>query len=247
MTAPLSAVMPVYNEEGAIEAAVREVQEHVLDAVPGAELIVVDDGSRDATGAILDRLARTDGRLQVIHQPNGGHGAALRTGLGRAAGTFVFLLDSDRQIPLTAFDALWQAARSRDGAFGVRLVRHDPRLRLVLTRVVRATLRLGFGVQLADANVPFKIVRRTAWLAAESTIPAGTLAPSLFLAVFMRQRGYDVAEVAVPHRARATGTISIRRWKLLRFCMRALGQLVAFRVRLRGTAAAPHLADAVVP
>ena len=78
MTAPLSAVMPVYNEEGAIEAAVREVQEHVLDAVPGAELIVVDDGSRDATGAILDRLARTDGRLHVIHQPNGGHGAAQR-------------------------------------------------------------------------------------------------------------------------------------------------------------------------
>ena len=126
-------------------------------------------------------------------------------------------------------------------------MRNDPRLRLVLTTVVRTALRLGFGVRLADANVPFKIVRRTAWVAAESTIPAGTLAPSLFLAVFMRQRGYDVVEVAVPHRARATGMISIRRWKLLRFCMRALGQLVAFRVRLRGTSATPHLADAVVP
>src|SRR5204862_5988630 len=77
MTAPLSAVMPVYNEEGAIEAAVREVQEHVLDAVPGAELIVVDDGSRDATGASLDRLGRTDGSLHVIHQPNGGTTGAL--------------------------------------------------------------------------------------------------------------------------------------------------------------------------
>jgi dolichol-phosphate mannosyltransferase len=53
---PLSVVMPAYNEEGAIEAAADEVRTFVLDVVPGSELVVVNDGSRDQTGAILDRV-----------------------------------------------------------------------------------------------------------------------------------------------------------------------------------------------
>ena len=124
----LSVVMPAYNEEGAIEDAVRDVWEHVFPLVPDAELIVVDDGSRDRTGEILDRLAATEPRLRVIHKANGGHGPAIRTGLDAASGEFVFLIDSDRQIPLIAFPPLWEAARTRDGAFGVSKKRNDPRL-----------------------------------------------------------------------------------------------------------------------
>lgn len=96
---PLSVVMPAYNEEAAIEQALREVQRHVLTLIPGAEVIVVNDGSRDGTGLILDRLVAENSSLRVIHQPNGGHGRALRTGLDAARGEHVFLIDSDRQIP----------------------------------------------------------------------------------------------------------------------------------------------------
>src|SRR6185503_17714839 len=99
----LSVIMPVYNEEGAIVNAVEEVQRHVLDHVPGSELVVVDDGSRDQTGRLLDDAASKDARIDVIHQPNGGHGAALLTGLKAAKGEYLFLIDSDRQIPLDNF------------------------------------------------------------------------------------------------------------------------------------------------
>ena len=133
----VSVVMPAYNEEEAIEDAVRDVQEHVFMVVPDAELVVVNDGSRDRTGEILDRLATGEPRMRVIHTANGGHGRALRTGLDAASGSYVFLIDSDRQIPLTAFSALWEAAKTRDGAFGVRRKRNDPRLRLLLTAVIR--------------------------------------------------------------------------------------------------------------
>ena len=92
--------MPVYNEEGAIVAAVDEVREHVLALIPESELVVVDDGSRDSTGRLLDDLSAADTRIAVIHQANGGHGAALLTGLNAARGDYVFLIDSDRQIPL---------------------------------------------------------------------------------------------------------------------------------------------------
>lgn len=231
----LSVVMPAYNEEDAIGEAVLEVAQVVLDGLPGSELIVVDDGSRDRTGAILNELAAKEPRLRVVHQPNGGHGAAVRAGLERAEGEYLFLIDSDRQIPIEAFADLWHAAQGRDGAFGVRAQRHDPPFRLFLTRQIRRALRLLFGVSLRDANVPFKVVRRAAWEAARPFIPEGTLAPSLFLAVFMTVRGMDVAEVEVPHKERETGVVSIRRWKLLKFCGRAFRQLLAFRRRLRAS------------
>jgi len=113
--------MPVYNEEGAIVAAVDEVKQYVLSLVPESELVVVDDGSRDGTGRLLDAAAASDPRIKVIHQPNGGHGAALLTGLKAATGDHLFLIDSDRQIPLDEFKAAWsEIVAGRDAVFGVR-------------------------------------------------------------------------------------------------------------------------------
>jgi dolichol-phosphate mannosyltransferase len=230
---PLSVVMPAYNEEGAIEAAVAEVREWVLDRVPGAELVVVNDGSRDRTGAILDAIGAADPRVRVIHRPNGGHGPALRTGLEAAQGEHFFLLDSDRQIPVSAFGPLWTAVGDgRQAAFGVRVRRQDAVFRLWLTRFIRRVLPLLVGVRLTDANVPFKLLPRSMRAAARPLIPEDTLAPSLFLAVFAAARGYDVAELPVPHRERETGVVSIRRWRLLKFCARAFRQLLVFRRRL---------------
>ncbi len=235
---PLSVVMPAYNEEGAIAEAVVEVCREVLNTIPGAELIVVDDGSRDRTGAILDQFALSEPRLRVVHQPNGGHGRAVRAGLEGARGEWLFLIDSDRQVPIDAFPTLWQAAQGRDGAFGVRVKRHDPPFRLFLTRQIRRAITLLFGVRLRDANVPFKVVHRSAWRSARAFIPEDTLAPSLFLAVFMKVKGLDVIEIEVPHKERETGVVSIRRWKLLKFCAKAFRQLLAFRRTLQGSSVA---------
>jgi len=227
----LSVVMPAYNEEGAIEAAVREVQEFIFDRLPASELVVVNDGSRDRTGEILDELAAKDRRIRVVHQPNGGHGRALRTALEAACGDYLFLIDSDRQIPLEVFAEMWKVGRDRDGVFGVRVKRRDPRVRLLLTGVVRRSLRLLFKVQIRDANVPFKLLRRSVWLEARELIPEDTLAPSIFLAIIGRRR-HDIVDWEVPHQERRTGVVTIRRWKLFKFCARALLQLLAFRRKL---------------
>jgi glycosyltransferase involved in cell wall biosynthesis len=233
----LSIICPAYNEQGAIADAVADVVRDVFAVVPDAELIVVDDGSRDRTGEILDTLAASEPRLRVVHKPNGGHGPALRTGLDAAKGSWLMLIDSDRQLPLSNFRALWAAAQAGDGAFAIRQHRDDPRLRLILTRIIRHSLTLLFGVRLRDANVPFKVFRRELWLEAAPLIPADTLAPSLFLAVFAASRDRRIATIEIPHRARETGVVSIRRWKLIKFCWKAFGQLLAFR---RACLAAPR-------
>jgi glycosyltransferase involved in cell wall biosynthesis len=227
---PLSVVMPVYNEEDAIALAVEDVRRNVLDPVPGAELVVVDDGSKDGTGSLLDDAAAADARIRVIHQANRGHGGALMAALAAARGDYVFLIDSDRQILLDGFPAAWALVESgRDGVFGVRRRRQDPALRLHLTRLIRAAIRLLFGIRSLDANVPYKLLRRSIWEEARACIPPGTLAPSLFLAIFTRLRGYDIPEIDVVHRERETGVVSIRRLRLLRFCARGFRQMMDFR------------------
>jgi dolichol-phosphate mannosyltransferase len=230
--------MPAFNEAAGIEAAVREVLATVT-AVESVEVIVVDDGSGDGTGEILDELAREHEGLRVVHQANAGHGAALRTGIEAARGERLFLLDADRQIPLTAFPAVWSRAGGRDGAFGVRAVREDPPVRRALTWLVRLAIAALFGLRIADANAPFKVVRREVWREAARCIPRGTLAPSLFLAIYVRHRGLDVPDVEVPHRARATGAGSLPTLRLAKFCIRALGQLLALRARLGRCASTP--------
>lgn len=233
-TVPLSVVMPAYNEADGIRVAVEAAQKHVLDRLPGAELVVVNDGSRDHTGSILDQIAAADNRVRVLHTRNGGHGTALMRGLAQARGDYVFLVDSDDQIPLDAFWTLWTRAQAGsgpplDGVWGIRRVRHDAQFRKVLTRIIGVCLTLLFGTSIRDANVPFKLVRRKVWEDAKRYIPDGTLAPSLFLAVYMKRVNCSLAFLDVAHRDRATGTVSIRRWKLLKFCATAFQQLLDFR------------------
>lgn len=242
----LSVVMPAYNEEGAIRDAIAEIREHVFAVVADAELVCVNDGSRDATGRILDALAAEDARIRPLHQRNGGHGAALRAGLEAARGETLLLLDSDRQISLAQFAEHWPRMQQASAVLGVRTVRHDPQLRLVLTRWVRWVIAVLFAVRVRDANVPYKLVSRRAWQAAARYIPVETLAPSLFLALYLKAAGYRVEEVEIEHRPRLTG-VSIRRWRLFKFCARAFAQLLHFRWRLpraRNSVSAPSAVDA---
>jgi dolichol-phosphate mannosyltransferase len=233
-TPRLSVIMPVYNEEGAIVSAVDEVQRHVLGLIPESELVVVDDGSRDATGRLLDDAAAKDARIKIIHQPNGGHGAALLTGLNAARGEYIFLIDSDRQIPLDDFKAAWtEMLAGRDAVFGVRRRRYDPVLRLYLSRLIRHSVNVLFRVQLSDANAPYKLFRRGIWSEARECVPDGTLAPSMFLAIVAKSRGYNILEVDVTHKERDTGEVTLRKFKLLKFCARGLRQMLGLIRRVR--------------
>jgi glycosyltransferase involved in cell wall biosynthesis len=226
--------MPVYNEQDAIVAAVAEVQQLVLDHVPGAELIVVNDGSKDRTAALLDAAAAIDPRVRVIHQPNGGHGSALLTGLKASRGEYLFLIDSDRQIPLDDFAAAWaHVVEGRDAVFGVRRRRYDPKLRLYLSGLVRQSVYVLFRVKLYDSNVPYKLFRRAVWNDVRDCVPDGTLAPSMFLAIAAKSRGYNIVEIDVTHKERDTGEVTLRKFKLLKFCARGFAQLFNLRSRVR--------------
>ncbi len=92
----VSVIVPVYNGEKAIERCIRSILDQEYKDL---ECIVVDDGSKDSSPAILDRLAKEDERLKVIHKENGGVSKARNTALEAVSGEYVQFLDADDWIP----------------------------------------------------------------------------------------------------------------------------------------------------
>jgi dolichol-phosphate mannosyltransferase len=228
----LSVVMPAYNEESSIDLAIGEVLREVLDAVASAELIVVDDGSRDATAERVRAWTARDPRIRVVQRANGGHGAALMTGLAAARGRRCLLVDADAQVDLAGFRASWDAVVGIDAVLGVRSRRRDPMHRIVLTRCVRVLLRARYRVPFADANVPYKLVDRVWCDRLLAAAPASPAVPSILLALLLARSGASVVEQVVVHRARGGGAGSLAPLRLIRLCLRAWREIEDFARRL---------------
>lgn len=230
---PVSIVMPVYNEEEIIEKTVRDYHSEIVGALPGSEMIIVNDCSTDSTPIILDRLAAELEGVKVITPPrNGGHGKALRLAYENAGKSLVFHTDSDYQFDPKDFWKLYEEIGANDLVIGYRAVRHDPLPRLVITNILRLSNIALFGYDLRDANSPFRIIRKECLDAGLGIIPPGVFAPSIMLAVTARRLGYIVKEIPVTHLPRLTGEVSIKKWKLLKACLTSLSQNYELRKTL---------------
>jgi len=229
----LSVVMPAFNEADSIEQLVLDLERDVVALHRDVEVIVVDDCSTDETLALLLALARERSWLRVVAaERNAGHGPSVVRAVDLAGGEWIFQLDSDRQFVVSEFSRLWARRGEADLVLGVRVRRTDPLHRLVLSRAVRVAVSILTGRRLSDCNVPFRLFRSDVWADLRPLIPTEALAPSILTAVGAAVRGWRVAEVPVSHLPRPAGTASLRRIRLLRFSLRGLVELAAFRLAL---------------
>lgn len=240
MSAPsplkLCVVMPAYNEEGCIEAVLSNLRSFFTPRFTSFSIVVVNDGSRDGTRAILDRIALGDPRVVPIHQANAGHGQALLRGYTEALksdSTWIFQIDSDDQFDIGDFDSLWEKREDSRFITGRRLTRHDAPHRLVITRILRYLNLFLFGTLIPDANIPFRLIRADFLAQLLAFVPPTTFAPNIFLAVLAKRSGEDLFQIPVRHKDRATGTVSIVRWRLIKACFRSAKELLLFRLNLR--------------
>jgi dolichol-phosphate mannosyltransferase len=163
----LSIVIPAHNEEGSIGKTIDDLVVALVEEGIDYEIVVVDDGSVDATAAEVSRLAATDQRIVCIPSPyRNGFGFAVRAGLERFTGDAVAIVmadGSDSPRDLVSYYRLLQAGY--DCAFGSRFIAggatHDyPRMKLVLNRIVNLGIRLAFGHGYNDTTNAFKAYRR---------------------------------------------------------------------------------------
>ncbi|WP_294504260.1 glycosyltransferase family 2 protein [uncultured Victivallis sp.] len=111
--ADVTIIVPAYNESGAI----RQVAESLRENFPGCRIIIVDDGSSDDTGAIIDS---TPGITAIHHQQNRGYGAALKTGIRAAETEYVLMCDADGQHRIEDIRKVMEAADDYDMVVGIR-------------------------------------------------------------------------------------------------------------------------------
>src|SRR5207237_904603 len=111
--AGLSVFFPAYNDSGTIASMVIRAVHAASELTPDYEVIVVNDGSADATGEIADELARTYPHVRVIHHPtNRGYGGALQTGFRSSTKEFIFYTDGDAQYDPAEMSVLWASMTS---------------------------------------------------------------------------------------------------------------------------------------
>lgn len=249
-TVELSLVVPAYNEQDCIEKVVNEWLSEMAILIPSGryQAVIVNDGSKDRTGEILDRMAKDQPKLKVVHQANGGHGRALLRGYREAVEShagWVFHVDSDDQFEPKDMALLWERRGQSRFLTGYRQSRYDAFHRLVITRIVRGLNLLLFGYYLKDANIPFRLIQGGYLARLLTRLPESVFAPNIFLSLLAARDGQQLMEIPVTHKARETGAVSIVRWKLIKVCLRTARELMRFRRDLPEHLTALKAADRV--
>ncbi|MDI3317084.1 MAG: glycosyltransferase family 2 protein [Bacillota bacterium] len=200
----LSVVLPAYNEEANIGDTLEQVTGFLEGRGLEYELLVVDDGSRDRTGAVVTGIAKANPAIRLLrHTRNRGYGAALRTGFAAARGRWVFFMDSDGQFDIRDLEGFLARRERADVLVGYRARRRDPPLRRLNAAGWNMLVRLLLGVPVRDVDCAFKlyradVLRRLTITSSGATVNAEMLAQ-------VRRLGYRLLELPVRHFPRTAG------------------------------------------
>ncbi|TMD59600.1 MAG: glycosyltransferase family 2 protein [Chloroflexi bacterium] len=196
--------MPAHNEEEAIAHTVHEVIDTLTTWMQDFEVIVVDDGSRDRTGVILDTIAEAHTCLRVIHHPvNRGYGAALVSGFEAVTKDLAFFMDSDGQFDIHDLECFFPFIGEFDAVLGYRVHRQDTWMRKVNAWGWKILVGMVFGVYVRDVDCAFKLYRADFFR--EHTLETrGAMINAEILYKFTRA-GYTYTQLGVRHLPRRGG------------------------------------------
>jgi dolichol-phosphate mannosyltransferase len=228
MTPRLTLVIPVFNEAGNILPVLEGVLPVLAARTPDFEVIIVNDGSTDATAAEIATAAARWPQCHELRLPQqSGQAVALLTGLRAARGELLLTMDGDGQNDPADFPALLDLVESGrcDLACGWRVDRHDSALRRVMSRVANVVRRAVLRDGVHDSGCQLRVMRREVRDALLPVTLMQSFVPALAVAAGLR-----VAEHPVTHHARSRGT---SKYGLGNLWWRPAVAMVALRWRLR--------------
>lgn len=224
----LSIVLPAFNEEANVRAALEKVSRVMQTLNLDYEIILVNDGSRDQTGAIAKSLSRQIPNLRVVeHSPNRGYGGALQAGFNAAIKDWIAFAPSDNQFDFDEVRRLLSKSNRVAIVTGYRANDADSLMRRVNRLGWNFLVRLLFGNLARDIDCGFKLFKRE--ILKRVTLTSNGAMIDTELLAGASARGYTIAEAPLTHLPRLAGHPTGANIYVI---VRAFRDLVRFRFRL---------------
>lgn len=205
MPLKLSVFLPAYNEGDNIEKTVLQINQVLKNIADDWEILIINDGSKDNTGAIVKNIIRQNRHIRLItHIKNKGYGAAIKTGLYNVRFPWVVQMDSDGQFDFGEIKNMLEKKDKADLIIGYRLRRTDSRYRRFMAKILWLADFILFGLNLKDIDCGFKlfkkeIIDKISHLTTESAITV-----TEFM-VRAKRAGFRIVQVGVHHYSRKKG------------------------------------------
>jgi glycosyltransferase involved in cell wall biosynthesis len=220
----LSIVIPAYNEEATIPGSLSEIEDYLRDREWEWEVIVVDDGSDDATAAAVEKVAAGDARFRLLRAPHRGKGAAVRDGMLVARGEWRFLCDADLSMPIEQIDRFLPPApgdcdiaiASREAAGSRRI--GEPGPRHWIGRAFNLWVRIAAVRGIQDTQCGFKCFRGAVAEELFSLQSVDGWAFDVEILFLARRRGRAVVEIPIDWYYHEKSKVSPARdsWRMFR-------------------------------
>lgn len=232
MKPQISVIIPAYNEESRISETLSRIDAYFESRSENIEIVVVDDGSRDATVSVVEDLLPIIASLRILKLgTNRGKGAAVRKGVFEARGDIILFSDADLSTPVEEWEEFEKAFK--DGADvvigsrtipGARIERRQPLYRVILGKTFNRIIRVLSGLPYSDTQCGFKAFRNSA---AKDIFSSSTIEGFAFdveLLVIARKRKFNIKEVPVRWINSPDSRVSI-----LRHGLEIIGELIQIR------------------
>lgn len=201
----LSVFFPAYNEETNIKATVTKAAKILPQITKKWEIIVVDDGSTDKTGEIVEGLIKKNPQVRMItHAPNRGYGAALKSGFAASKYSWVAFTDADGQFDFSDIKKFLPFTKEADLILGYRIKRADSVLRRFYGFVWNLIAKILFGLDVKDYSCGFKLIKRKVFEEVQPLEAEEKVTQIEFL-VKAKRLGFRFAEIGVGHYPRRQG------------------------------------------
>jgi putative flippase GtrA len=223
----LSVVLPAYNEEQVIASTVSDALDVLSRWRLDFEVLVVNDGSTDRTGAIVAALAEAHPKVHLISHPtNQGYGAALVSGFAAATKELTFFMDSDGQFDIRELQQFFSFIDEYDAVIGYRMDRQDSWMRKLNAWGWKCLIGWVLGIHVADVDCAFKLLH-TEFLHQHPLETRGAMINAELLYKLTRA-GYSYREIGVHHLPRQGGRATGARPAVI---LRALRELFVYARR----------------
>lgn len=225
-------IIPAYNEEKNIEKVIADWYP-IIEKYNGngrSRMVIIDDGSKDSTYSIIEKCAKSRPLLVPLTKMNSGHGATVLHGYKYALekkADFIFQTDSDGQTLASEFHQFWEVRNDYDMVIGMRNKRQDGMARILVTKTLKAVIKVCFGVKISDANTPFRLMKADSLENAVKLIPEDFNLSNVLVSVIFAKQDRKVKYIPITFRPRQGGKNSINIKSIIKIGRKALGD---FRV-----------------